>query len=285
MSAINAATVRELRDRTDMPMMKCKAALEKAGGDMEKAMLILREEGGKFLASDKGARETAEGRIATFTDLTGKGGAIVEIRCETPSVVKNDRFMALGADFAKHVALKNPASVDALLAEPFVDDTSKTMQQKLEDIVGLIRENMRVARFVRVAGPCGSYVHHDGTVGVILEVKGEGKPDPEMLKDICAHIVALRPSYLKADELPADVREREKAFAKQQAEQQAAGKPANVVEKIAEGKFNTWLSENVLLDQPIANQAKYGKKTVGQLLAEAKLEAVKFVRLKVGESN
>jgi elongation factor Ts len=285
MSAISATAVRDLRDRTDMPMMKCKAALEKAGGDMDKAILILREEGGKFLSSDKGARDTAEGRIAAYTDIPGKVGAIIEIRCESPSVVKNDRFVALGNDFAKHIAIKNPANVDAFLAETNIDDPTKTNLQKLEDIVGLIRENMRVARFARVGDACGSYVHHDGTVGVIIEVKGEGTPNPEMLKDICAHVVALRPGYLKADELPADIRDREKAFAKQQAEQGAAGKPANVIEKIAEGKFATWLAENVLLDQPIANQAKYGKKTVGQLLAEAKLEAVKFVRLKVGEAN
>src|SRR5205085_10292275 len=103
MSQISAAAVKELRDRTDMPMMKCKAALEKAGGDMEKAILVLREEGGKFLSSDKGARETAEGRIALYSDLDKKVGAIVEIRCESPSVVKNDRFIALGTDIAKHV--------------------------------------------------------------------------------------------------------------------------------------------------------------------------------------
>lgn len=283
MSQISAAAVRELRDRTDMPMMKCKAALEKAGGDMDKAVLILREEGAKFLGGEKGARETAEGRISAWTDPAAKVGAIVELRCESPSVVKNELFQTLGSNVAKQVALKNPATVEDLLKMPFVDDGSKTIQSLLEDIVGKIRENMRIARFVRFAGPSGSYVHHDGTVGVILEVKGEGAIDPEMLKDICAHVVALKPSYLTASELPADVIEREKAFAKQQADQQAAGKPANVVEKIAEGKFNTWLAENVLVDQPIANQMKYGKKSVGQILKDAKLEAVRFVRLKVGE--
>jgi elongation factor Ts len=283
MSNISATAVRELRDRTDMPMMKCKAALEKAGGDMEKAVLILREEGAKFLGGEKGARETAEGRVAVYCEPAAKVGAIVEIRCESPSVVKNDRFVALGNDIAKHVALKNPATVEALLSQPFCDDANKTVVQRIEDVVGLIRENMRVARFVRLAGPCGSYVHHDGATGVLLQVAGEGTPDPDLLKDICAHVVALRPAYMKSSELPADVLEREKAFAKQQAEQQATGKPANIIEKIAEGKFSTWLSENVLLDQPIANQAKYAKKTVGQLLKDAKLEAVKFVRLKVGE--
>src|SRR5438552_5706384 len=120
-TAISATAVKTLRDQTDMPMMKCKAALEKAGGDLDKAKLILREEGGKFLASDKGARETAEGRIGAFSD--GKtAGALVELRCESPSVVKNDRFIALANDLAKQVALKNPGAVEELLAQPFADD-------------------------------------------------------------------------------------------------------------------------------------------------------------------
>src|SRR5436853_7260162 len=96
-TAISATAVKTLRDQTDMPMMKCKAALEKAGGDMDKAILILREEGGKFLASDKGARETAEGRIGAYSDPK-TAGAILELRCESPSVVKNDRFVALAND-------------------------------------------------------------------------------------------------------------------------------------------------------------------------------------------
>src|SRR5947199_10425378 len=96
MSQISAAAVKALRDRTNMPMMKCKAALEKAGGDMDKAMLILREEGGKFLGGEKGMRETAEGRISAFNDPAARVGAIVEIRCESPSVVKNELSVKLG---------------------------------------------------------------------------------------------------------------------------------------------------------------------------------------------
>jgi elongation factor Ts len=281
MAEISAAVVKELRDRTDMPMMKCKAALEKAAGDIEKAILILREEGGKFLASDKGARETAEGRVGSWSD--GKtAGAMVELRCESPSVVKNDRFIALANDLAKQVALRNSKTVEELLAQPFVDEPSRTMQDRLADVVGLIRENMRPARFVRRAGITGEYVHHDGATGVLLSVKGESS-DPVLLRDICTHIAALRPGFATADALAPDVVEREKAFAKQQAEEQATGKPANIIEKIAEGKYKTWLSENVLVDQPIANQMKYGKKTVGELLKAAKLEVIDFVRYKVGE--
>src|SRR5436190_1590467 len=211
MSQISAAAVKELRDRTDMPMMKCKAALEKAGGDIEKAILVLREEGGKFLASDKGARETAEGRIGAYSDHK-TAGAILELRCESPSVVKNDRFVALANDLAKQVALKNPATVEDLLRQPLFDDPKRTVQDRVAEVAG-----------------------------------------------------------------------RERDLARKQAAEQAAGKPANVVEKIAEGKYKTWLGENVLVDQPMANQMKYGKKTVGELLKAANLEMVKFVRYKVGE--
>jgi elongation factor Ts len=283
MSQITAATVKALRDRTDMPMMTCKAALEKAGGDVEKAVLILREEGGKF-KEKKGGRETAEGRIGAFADLGKKVGAIIELRCESPSVVKNDKFVALANDIAKQVALKNPANVEALVQQPSVTESGRTVQDRINDVMGLIRENMQVARFTRLEGLCGEYVHHDGTVGVLLQVKGE-TADPALLRDVCTHIAALQPAYARPDEVPAEVAERERALARQQATEQAAGKPANVVEKIAEGKYKTWLGENVLVDQPMANQMKYGKKTVGELLKAAKLEVVKFVRYKVGEQS
>ncbi len=280
MSQISAAAVKELRDRTDMPMMKCKAALEKAGGDIEKAILVLREEGGKFLASDKGARETAEGRIGAFSDHK-TAGALVELRCESPSVVKNDKFIALANELARQVAMNSPASVEELLSQKLVADPKRAVQDRIADVVGLIRENMRPARFVRLDGITGEYVHHDGTLGVLVQVKGESA-DPALLRDICTHIAALNPRFAQASEVPADVAAQEKALARKQAEEQAAGKPAGVVEKIAEGKYKTWLGENVLVEQPMANQMKYAKKTVGDLLRSAKLEIVRFVRYMVG---
>jgi elongation factor Ts len=280
MSQISANAVKELRDRTDMPMMKCKAALEKAGGDIDKAIQVLREEGGKFLASDKGARETAEGRIGAFSDHK-TAGALVELRCESPSVVKNDKFVELSNELARQVAMNKPAGVEELLAQKLIADPKRTVQDRIADVVGLIRENMRPARFVRLDGITGEYVHHDGTIGVLVQVKGESA-DPVLLRDICTHVAALNPQYATATDLSAEVVEREKALAKKQTEETAAGKPANVIEKIAEGKYKTWLAENVLVEQPMANQMKYPKKTVGELLKAAKLEVVKFVRYKVG---
>jgi elongation factor Ts len=280
MSQISAAVVKELRDRTDMPMMKCKAALEKAGGDIEKAILVLREEGAKFTGGEKGSRETAEGRIGAYSDQKSVG-ALVEMRCESPSVVKNDRFVALANDIAKQIAQAKPASIEDLLKQKCSDNAAQTVQDRINDVVGVIRENMRPARFVRLEGITGEYVHHDGTLGVMIQVKGESA-DPVLLRDICTHIAALNPAFAMASEVPADVADREKALAKKQAEEAAAGKPGAVVEKIAEGKYKTWLGENVLVDQPMANQMKYPKKTVGELLKAAKLEVVKFVRYKVG---
>jgi len=277
---INANAVKTLRDLTDMPMMKCKAALEKAGGDIEKAKLILREEGGKFLV-DKGSRETAEGRIGSYSDAKS-AGALVELRCESPSVVKNDRFVALANDLAKQVAQKNPGNVDELLKMKFVGDASQTVQDRVAEVVGLIRENMRPARFVRFEGITGEYVHHDGATGVLLQVRGESA-DPTLLRDICTHIAALRPTYATVADVPNDIVKREEQLAKQQADEQAAGKPPGVIEKIAAGKYQTWLAENVLVQQPMANQIKYAKKTVGELLKAAKLEIEQFVRMKVGE--
>ncbi|HTK76404.1 MAG TPA: translation elongation factor Ts, partial [Gemmataceae bacterium] len=213
---------------------------------------------------------------------TKTAGALVELRCESPSVVKNDRFIALANDLAKQVAQKNPGNVDELLKMKFVGDASQTVQDRVAEVVGLIRENMRPARFVRFEGITGEYVHHDGATGVLLQVRGE-KADPTLLRDICTHIAALRPTYATVADVPDEIVKREEHLAKQQADEQAAGKPPGVIEKIAAGKYQTWLAENVLVQQPMANQIKYAKKTVGELLKAAKLEIEQFVRMKVGE--
>lgn len=281
MSQISAAAVKELRDKTNLPMMDCKKALEEAQGDMEKAIQILRERN-KNVAVKRGERETAEGRIATFIDAAAGVGAIVELRCESPMVTKSEHFIQLGSDLAKQVAVKNPGAVDELLSQPYVGDEKRTVKDRIEEAIGLIRENMKVARFVRLTGQLGEYIHHDGTLGVLLQVEGN-KADTTLLRDISTHIAALNPLYLNPENLPADVAEKEKALAKQQAAETSQGKPANVIEKIAEGRFRTWMEETVLTQQPIANQMKYGKKTVGDLAKGAGVVIKKFIRYKVGE--
>lgn len=275
---ISAADVKRLRDQTNAPMMDCKAALDKAGGDMKKAAQILAEQN-KVIAAKKGERETAEGRIAVHVE-PGRA-AILEMRCESAPVAKNEGFVRLANDLARHVAAAatTPADVAALLAQPFIDDPARTVRDRVEELVGLIRENMKPQRFVRLeGGQFGSYVHHDATVGVLLQVESATAADPQLLRDVCMHIAARQPVAVRREDVDPAVVEREKEIAKNQAA--ATGKPANIAEKIAEGKMRTWFAENVLLEQPFV---KDDSKTVGDLLKAAGIEARKFVRFKVGE--
>src|SRR5438128_2435504 len=276
MSTISAAAVKTLRDRTNAPMMDCKAALTEAEGNMDKAVDILRKKNSAIQAK-KGERETAEGRIAVYYDPAQQVGAIVEMRCESAPVAKSKEFAALANDVAKQAALKSPASIEALLAQPFVGDPKHTVNERICDVVGLIRENMRPARMTRLTGQLGSYIHHDFQTGVLLQVEGP-QADPELLRGICMHITAKNPVAARREDVPAPVLEKEKEIARTQAA--ATGKPANIVEKIAEGKLKTWLAENVLVEQPFV---KDDSKTVGQLLQGAGVKLIRFVRYKVGE--
>jgi elongation factor Ts len=276
MSTISAAAVMALRNRTNAPMMDCKSALAEANGDMEKAADILRKKN-KAIQDKKGDREVAEGRIAAFIDPAKQVGALVEVRCESAPVAKGEHFVRLANDIARQVALKEATKVEALLAQPYVDDPKKTVSEHIGEVVGLIRENMKPARLARFSGMLGSYCHHDGSVGVMIQVEG-AKADAQLLRDICMHITAKNPVAARREDIPPEVIAKEKDIARSQAA--ATGKPANIVDKIAEGKLNTWLKENVLLEQPFVRD---DSKTVGDLLKAAGLKLVRFVRLKVGE--
>jgi elongation factor Ts len=202
---------------------------------------------------------------------------LVEVRCESAPVAKGENFIQLANDLARQVALQGAGTVQELLQQPFVGDPSKTVNDRIGDVVGLIRENMRPARLVRMAGLLGSYIHHDGSVGVMVEVEG-AQAEPQLLRDICMHITAKNPVAARREDVSKDLIEKEKEIARSQAA--ATGKPANIVEKIAEGKMKTWFADNVLLEQPFV---KDDSKTVGDLLKSAGLTLVRFVRLKVGE--
>ena len=276
---INAADVKKLRDRTGMQMMKCKAALTESGGDMEKAVEILRKQNKD--AQDKAAsRETAEGRIGIYIDPATRTGAIVELRCESAPVAKNDLYVKLADDVARHIAIKGvPASVEALLAQPFIDDPKRTVSERIGELVGLMRENIKPHRMAKLDGLLGQYVHHDGTVGVLLAVDGE-RADGQMLREVCMHIAAKSPLAALREDISQERVNKEMEVARAQAEEQGKGKPANIVEKIAEGKLRTWLAENVLVEQPFV---KDESKTIGQLLQGAGLKVKTFARFRVGE--
>ena len=279
MSNISAAAVNELRKRTGLPMMKCKEALTRANGDMDKAIEIIRTEE-KGVQVKMAGRETAEGRIAVYIDQAAQVGAILEMRCESAPVAKSEGFVALANEIAKQVALRDPKTVEELLAQPLAGEPGKTVNDRIAETMSTIRENMKPQRFKRLAGgPMGDYVHHDGTLGVLLQVKGE-RPDPQVLRDVCMHIAAAHPVPVAArrEEVPADIVAKEMEIAKAKAV--ATGKPPQIAEKIAEGQMKTWYAENVLVEQPFV---KAPEQTVGQFLKSHGLEVVTFVRYRVGE--
>jgi elongation factor Ts len=280
MAEITAEAVKKLRDRTGMQMMKCKAALTEASGDMEKAVEILRKQN-KDAVDKAASRETAEGRIGVFIDPAKKIGAILELRCETAPVAKSDLYIKLATDLAKQVATHGATSAEALLAQHFVDDAKKTVAERVAEVVGLMKENIKPARMTQMTGLLGSYVHHDGSVGVLLQVEGE-KADPQLLRDVCMHIAARSPVAGRREDITPErvAKETEIAKAQVDADPKNKSKPPQILEKIIEGKVKTWFAENVLVEQPFV---KDDSKTVGQLLQSAGLKMSKFVRYKVGE--
>jgi elongation factor Ts len=187
-----------------------------------------------------------------------------------------------------------------MMGQPYSGGTG-TVEDRLNETVGLIREKMVVHRFARLTGDAfGQYVHHDGTLGVLLECSGTAKAGAdEAMRDVCAHIAALSPPYVNATAVPAAAMEKEKAFIQTQiqesekaAEEKAKAenkkfspKNQSILDKIADGKIKTWMAETVLTEQPMANTAKYPGQTVGAVLKGLGLTAERFVRYKVGASE
>ncbi|HMO35749.1 MAG TPA: translation elongation factor Ts [Gemmatales bacterium] len=272
MSTINAADVMKLRNMTDRPMMECKKVLTEAGGDFQKAMDELRKRNSN-IAAGKADREAAEGRVFVAISPDHSKAAILELRCESAPVTKANEIAEwlLKAD-------KLPASVDELNAAPF--EGKHTIKDRIEELIGLIRENMKVARFaVLQNGPFGSYVHYDGTVGVLLQLQGDkANAKEEVLKEIAMHITACQTKYALRDHIPAEVLAKEKEIAEAQAKE--TGKPEKVLAMIVESKLKTWVSENVLLEQKFV---KDNTKTIADILSPMKLNVVGFKRFKVGE--
>ncbi len=272
MGQITASMVKELRERTQLPMMECKKALTEADGDIEKAEEILRKSGA-LAAEKKAGRETAEGRVATAISSCGKKGVIVEIRCETAPVANTDDFIRMCKTIAEHLANIEtlPETTEALMEQPLHSDSSKTIKDIINDVINKIRENMQIVRFQRLEGGMfGTYEHHNGQVASIVQLECEdsaadSEQVKELARDLCMHITAINPMALSREDMPADVVETEKEIIKKQTEEQAKGKPENIIEKIMQGKLNKWFNERVLLEQPFV---KEDKKTVKQVIEE-----------------
>ncbi|MFW2454339.1 translation elongation factor Ts [Methyloversatilis discipulorum] len=275
MAEITAGMVKELREKTDAPMMECKKALTEAGGDLAKAEEILRVKLGNK-ASTAAARVTAEGVVGLFLSADGKTAAMVEVNCETDFVAKNDDFLALVNGAAKLVADNNPADVAALSALPFGEGTVESTRAAL---VGKIGENMSIRRFVRVQaeGKVASYVHGGSKIGVLVDVVGG---DEAMAKDLAMHIAASKPKSLDSTGVSADLIEAERRVAIEKARE--AGKPEEMIAKIAEGSVQKYLKEVTLLGQVFV-KAEDGKQTIEQLLKAKSAKIASFTLYVVGE--
>ena len=273
MAAITAGMVKELREKTDAPMMECKKALAEADGDMAKAEEILRVKLGTK-ASKAASRVTAEGVVAIAID--GGFGSILEVNCETDFVAKNDDFLKLAADCAALVISANPADVAALSALPLGEGTVESTRSAL---VGKIGENMSLRRFVRIEakGQLYSYIHGGAKIGVLVDLVGG---DEQLGKDLAMHIAAGKPKALDASGVDAELIEAERRVAIEKARE--AGKPEAMIEKIAEGSVQKFLKEVTLLGQVFV-KAEDGKQTIEQLLKAKKASVAGFTLFIVGE--
>ena len=270
MAVITAALVGELRAKTDAPMMECKRALTEAEGDMVRAEEILRVKLGSK-ASKAASRIAAEGVVAAY--IAGGVGALVEVNCETDFVTKNDEFIALANACAKLVAESNPADVAALSALPLNDGT---VESKRAELIGRIGENMSIRRFQRfeTSAKLASYLH--GTsIGVMVEFDGAVE---QVGKDVAMHIAAMKPVSLSADQVPAELIEKERSMATLKAAE--SGKPADIAAKMIEGSVQKFLKEVSLLNQSFV---KNDKQTVEQMLKEANASVKAFAMFVVGE--
>jgi elongation factor Ts len=275
MAEITASMVKELREKTDAPMMECKKALTEAAGDMAKAEEILRVKLGNK-ATKAATRVAAEGGVGMYLSADGKLGSVVEVNSETDFVAKNDEFIALAKGCAELVATKSPADVAALSALPMGDGTVESTRAAL---VGKIGENMSIRRFERIAakGKLSFYVHGGSKIGVLVDVTGG---DDQLAKDLAMHIAASKPKSLDASGVSAELLDTERRIAVEKARE--AGKPENMLDKIAEGTVQKYLKDVTLLGQVFV-KAEDGKQTIEQLL-KAKGAAVNgFTLYVVGE--
>jgi elongation factor Ts len=273
MTDITAAMVRELREKTDAPMMECKKALIEASGDIAKAEEILRIKLGNK-ASKAAGRVAAEGVVATYLSHDGKLGAIVEVNCETDFVAKNEEFLAFARALAKLVAENAPSDVSGLAQLPL---EGANVEERRKTLIGKIGENMSIRRFKRhqAKGTLASYVHGGAKIGVIVDVVGG---DEALGKDIAMHIAASKPLALSRDEVAADVIRKERDIAAAKAAE--SGKPANIVEKMVEGAVQKFLKDVTLLGQPFV---KNDKQTVEDLLKTKTASVGAFTLYVVGE--
>ena len=286
--AISAKDVMELRKQTDCGMMECKKALTQADGDFEKAIEILREQG-LAAANKKAGRIAAEGMV--YAVSFDNCAVVVEVNAETDFVAKNDKFVAFVKEATKVIMKQNPADVEALMA--CKTESGETVDEALKNLILVIKENIKVRRFVRYEGVCSAYVHGGGTHGILVnfETTNGIEAKDEFVtygKDIAMQVAAANPGYVDEASVPAEVvaKEKEIMLAQMAGDPKTANKPEAVKQKMIEGKIKKFFKENCLVDQEFVKDgdlsvAQYTAKVAKDLGGDIKI--VKFTRFQKGE--
>ena len=273
---VTASQVKDLREKTGAGMMDCKKVLTETDGDMEKAIELLRERG-IAKAAKKSDRIAAEGLVDAYVSEDGKIGAVVEVNAETDFVAKNDEFKSFVADVAKQIALTNPKDVEELLLAKSIVEGNKTVQEVLTNKIATIGENMSIRRFARFesTGLVEKYIHGEGKIGVLVELENGNN---ELAKDVCMQIAAAKPEFLDRESVPAERVEKEMEILKAQAMNE--GKPAEIAEKMVQGRIGKFYGEICLVEQDFV---KNPDMKIKQLLDSKGAKVIRFARFEKGE--
>lgn len=266
---MSAALVKELRERTGLGLLECKKALAAADGDVEKAIEELRKSSG-MKAAKKAGRTAADGVVSTRIAEDGSYGVIVEVNSETDFVARDENFLGFVSRVVNAAFESRETDVAALMAGD--------LEAARESLVQKIGENISVRRITLVtadAGVVGAYVHGNNRIAVLVELKGG---DQDLAKDVAMHVAAVNPQVVSAEDMPAEVIEKEREIYTVQA--QDSGKPAEIVEKMIGGRIKKFLAENSLIEQAFVKDPDI---TVGKLVSAAGASVASFVRFEVGE--
>ena len=283
---ISATQVNDLRARTGAGLMDCKRALVETQGNVDAAIDFLRKKG-LASAAKKADRTSNDGLVTALIAADQTSGTLVQVSCETDFVAKTDDFKAFNKSLAEHIASHSPANVDALLTQTLAS-SGHSVKDTLAGLIAKLGENMTIRGFATAkASLVEQYIHLGGKVGVILAIE-TGKPATAQLpavktlaKDICMHIAASSPVCVSRDQVPADLVAKEKEIAVSQ----AAGKPAQAIEKIVTGKLEKFYAQSALLEQPFVKNPDQSVKALVEATAKAAGDSItvkSFTRLQVG---
>jgi elongation factor Ts len=271
--AVTASMVKQLREMTGAGMMDCKKALGETDGNMDEAVEFLRKKG-MAGADKKAGRTAAEGVIAVAISDDKKKAAIAEVNCETDFVAKGDEFKGFADEVAAVILKTGVTDVDALMNEKL--ENGQTIDERRREMVGRIGENMTIRRteVVETSGQIGQYQHGE-KIGVVVAME-DG--NDALLRDVAMHVAASKPAAVSADDVDAEMVEKERQFQIEQAKE--SGKPVEIIEKMIEGRMRKFLQEITLMGQPFV---KDPDQTVEKLLKSEGASVSSFVRLEVGE--